>query len=200
VSHAEVLESELRNFQIELPAAQKVVLARYCDELVHWNQKINLTGLSGLDMVRRLVIEPVWIGRQLNPRGILADIGSGNGSPAVPLHVVCEFGKTHLVEVRAKKAAFLRHLTTTLKLTAVIVHRSMFEEIASELMPVDWISLQGVALKKQLIESIRKIAPTTTNIVWISSPDVAPPLNPERTLGVPFTGTKVFLFRVGAIV
>ena len=195
MSHNEVLESELRNFQIELPAAQKLALALYCDELVHWNRTINLTGLNGVDMVRRLVVEPVWIGLQLKPQGVLADIGSGNGSPAIPLHVVSKFRKAHLIEVRARRAAFLRHLTTTLTLTDIVVHRARFEEVASELEPVDWVSLQGVAFSGRLIDSIRKVASATTTIVWITSPNVRTPLKPIRALGVPFTGTKVFLFR-----
>src|SRR5439155_21772936 len=93
------------------------------------------------------------------------------------------------------RAAFLRHITTTLELTRVIVHRSRFEEIASELRPVDWITLQGVAFSEELLNSIRNIATATTTIVWISSPDARPPGHPFRTLQVPFTGNTVFLFR-----
>jgi 16S rRNA (guanine(527)-N(7))-methyltransferase RsmG len=196
VSFGEVLETELRNFEIELTVPQKQLLARYCDELIRWNKRINLTGLSGVELVRRLVIEPVWVGLQLKPQGILADIGSGNGSPAVPLHVVCQFRKAHLIEVRTKRAAFLRHLTTTLPLSDVTVHRAKFEGIVSELGQVDWITLQGVALSGGLLDSVKQIASATTNIVWISSLGVEVPMNPDRTLGIPHTGTQVFLFRV----
>ncbi len=194
MSHIEVLESELRNFQIDLPDAEKCILARYCDELVHWNKTINLTGLSGRDMVRRLVVEPVWIGLQLKPEGVLADIGSGNGSPAIPLNVVSKFRKAHLIEARARRAAFLRHLTTTLTLSDVLVHRARFEAIVPELEPVDWISLQGVLFDRQLVDCIKKVASATTNIVWISSQDVSTPLKPKRILGVPYTNTQVFVF------
>jgi 16S rRNA (guanine(527)-N(7))-methyltransferase RsmG len=192
----EVLESELRQFQIDLPQTQKQLLSRYCDELVHWNKKINLTGLSGADMVRRLVIEPVWVGLQLKAQGNLVDIGSGNGSPAVPLHVICKFQKAHLVEARSKRAAFLRHLTTTMPLSDVVVHRARFEDVLSDLNAIDWITLQGVALTSDLLGSVKKISSSTTHIVWISSEDVELPQNPVRTFTVPITGTKVFLFRL----
>lgn len=196
MSHIGVLESELRTFEIELASQQKLALASYCDELVHWNKKMNLTGLGGHDMVRRLVVEPLWIGHQLKPQGILADIGSGNGSPAIPLHVLCRFSETHMVEVRARRAAFLRHIATTLKLSGVIVHRSRFETIASELRPLDWITFQGVAFTEGLLNSIRNAATATTNVVWISSPDTRPPAKPVRTFQVPFTATRVLLFRL----
>jgi len=192
----EVLEAELRKFQIELPAAQKVLLARYCDELVRWNKKINLTGLSEAELVRRLVVEPVWIAQQLKPEGVLADIGSGNGSPAIPFHVVSKFRKAHMIEARAKRAAFLRHLVTTLPLREVVVHRARLEELVAELEPIDSVSLQGVALSKALIDAIEHVASSTTNIVWISSADVTLPLKPIRTLEVPHTGTQVFVFRL----
>ena len=196
MSNIEVLESELRKFQIDLPSPKKISLARYCDELTHWNKRINLTGLSGADMIRRLVVEPVWIGLQLRPEGNLADIGSGNGSPAIPLHVTCDFRKAHLIEARARRASFLRHLTTTLALSDVIIHRGRFEAIVSELKSIDWVTLQGVALSSQLIDFIKEIASATTTIVWISSPNVMAPLKPTRQLQVPLTGTEVFLFRL----
>ncbi len=196
MSYIEVLKSELRNFQIDLTSEQKLLLARYCDELVRWNEKINLTALSGPDLVRRLVVEPVWIGDQLKPEGILVDIGSGNGSPAIPLHVLCRFTTTHLVEVRLRKAAFLRHIASTLELTGVIVHRARFESIASDLRTANWITLQGLALSRELLKSIRDVATATTNVVWITSPDTRSPADPARTFQVPFTGTTVLLFRL----
>jgi len=195
VSHLEVLESELRIFHLDLPSDQKLALARYCDELVRWNAKMTLTGLTGVPMVRRLVIEPVWVGLQLKPAGVLADIGSGNGSPAIPLHLISPLDKTHLIEVRAKRAAFLRHLRTSLGLSKLIIHRGRFEDVASSLGIVDWITLQGVHFSAELLVSMRQVASPTTTIVWITSSAKAE-FEPSRTLQVPITGTQVLLFRL----
>jgi hypothetical protein len=46
------------------------------------------------------------------------------------------------------------------------------------------------------MDSIRKAALPTTTIVWITSSEVGVPLSPLRTLEVPFTGTRVYLFRL----
>src|SRR5262249_51468212 len=196
VSHLEFLESELHTFHIQLLPAQKLALARYCDELVRWNRRMNLTSLSGASLVRRLVAEPVWIGRELQLTGSLADIGSGNGSPAIPFHIISDFQACDLVEARIKRAAFLRHLVTTLKLPNVTVHRARFEDIAGSLKGFSWISLQAVALSEKLFDSIRRIAGPTTTIVWISSEGSEPDWTPTRTLRVPFTRTQVFLFNL----
>ena len=195
MTYREILESELRTFQVDLEAVQKSTLASYCDELSRWNKKINLTGLTGVALVRRLVVEPAWIGLQLKPQGILLDIGSGNGSPAIPLRVVSEFGECHLVEARTRRAAFLRHLVTRLKLPGVEIHHARFEDVAQSIGSPDWITLQAVALTQELMSSIEGISHTTTTVVWITSSMVEPVgLRSSGSLSVPITGTKVFLF------
>jgi 16S rRNA (guanine527-N7)-methyltransferase len=195
-TYREFVELELHNFQIELPQAQRFALAAYCDEVDRWNRRINLTGLTGADLVRRLVAEPVWIASQLPLAGSLTDIGSGNGSPAIPIQIVHPFETCRLIEARVKRAAFLRHLTARLNLCNVEVHRDRFEDIAPALGKTDWITLQAVALSDKLIDSIRLIAGPTTTVVWITSPGTHGSLNPRRTLTVPITGTEVSLYRL----
>ena len=196
MTHFEVLESELRKFEIDLPAPQKLALSQYCDELNRWNKKMNLTGLSGAEMVRRLVVEPVWIGLQLGLSGVLVDVGSGNGSPAIPLAVVSRFANAHLVEARTKRAAFLRHVSSLLKLPGLTVHRGRFEEIAPALEKADWVTLQAMALTDQIIDSMSLISCTTTTVVWITSGAPRTTLRSFRTFEVPLTNSKVFLFRL----
>ena len=197
MSYLRLIESELQAFSLQLLDAEKLALATYCDELSRWNEKINLTALSGGSLVRRLVVEPVWIARELQPGGTLVDIGSGNGSPAIPFRIICPFRRCDLIEVRAKRAAFLRHLAATLKLQNVVVHRARFEQVGAALgSPPDWISLQAVHLNETLVDAIRRICSLTTSIVWITSRGVRSGLPPVRTLTVPITGTQVLLFQL----
>jgi 16S rRNA (guanine(527)-N(7))-methyltransferase RsmG len=196
VSYLKLLEAELEVFEIQLTQHQKLALAKYCFELQKWNDKINLTALSGAGLVRRLIAEPIWIARQLGLSGSLVDVGSGNGSPGIPFHLVCSTLHCHLMEARVKRAAFLRHVVTTLKLKNVQVHRARFEESALSVKKVDWISLQAVDLTRKLVQSIRRIASPLTTIVWITSPAARSVLPPFRTLTVPITGTQVFLYRL----
>jgi len=179
-----------------LPRLKKDTLATYCDEIEHWNKKINLTGLAGAEMVRRLVVEPAWIGLQLKPKGVLADIGSGNGAPAIPLHVVCEFQACHLIEARTKRAAFLRHVVSTLRLPNARVHHARFSSVDSNLDKPGWITVQGVALTHQLLDAIRRFISSSTTVVWVTSSAVQPAAKPSRILRVPFTDTQVFLFQL----
>lgn len=197
MSYLDILESELHQFQIDLNLQQKETLAVYCDELTRWNRKMNLTGLAGSALVRRLVVEPVWVGLQLKSgQGILLDIGSGNGSPAIPLQVVCGFRKCQLVEARTRRAAFLRHLVSVLKLGEMEIHRARFSDVAEAIDPPDWVTLQAVALTKELLDSLRPVARATTTVVWISSATTKADLKPSDSFTVPITGTRVSLFRL----
>ena len=194
MSYLEILESELSRFEIELDSVQKGKLAIYCEELSRWNQKINLTSLAGQALVRRLVLEPVWVGTQLKLHGILLDIGSGNGSPAIPLDIVCGFRECHLVEARTKRAAFLRHLIATLSLVNTEVHKARFENLERSIESPDWITLQAVAFTKDILGSIRTISASTTNVVWITSSTFQTELQPSHILSVPVTDSKVLVF------
>jgi 16S rRNA (guanine(527)-N(7))-methyltransferase RsmG len=198
VNLQKLLEAELRLFQLEVPIGQQALLALYGGEVEKWNRRINLTGLQGLELIRRLIVEPVWIAHQLEIRGNLVDIGSGNGSPALPIHIVRSLERVHLVEARAKRAVFLRHVVSALKLPGVIVHRARFEEVTDELSGVDWITLQGVALTRKLLDSMdsmRRIASRSVTVGWITA-EVQPPVKPFQTIRVPITGTQVFLFHL----
>src|SRR5262245_48768918 len=196
MSHLEVLEGELRRFQLDLPRKQALTLAQYCDELSRWNLKINLTGLQGIELVRRLVVEPVWVARQLDPAGTLVDIGSGNGSPAIPLHVVGNLLATHLIEARQRRAAFLRHIVSFLELRGITVHHKPLKDMGSDVRKPDWVTLQGLALTDELLECIKTFSSTATKIVWITSAP-RPPIIPYNRLQIPFSQTEALIFQIG---
>jgi 16S rRNA (guanine527-N7)-methyltransferase len=78
-----------------------------------WNEKINLTALDltggGDATIDRLLIEPLVAVRQV-PREAkqLIDIGSGGGSPAIPMKLARPDVAFTLVEAKTRKSAFLR--------------------------------------------------------------------------------------------
>jgi 16S rRNA (guanine527-N7)-methyltransferase len=190
--YAELVRREVSGLGVALKDLEVTVLAGFCSELERWNRKMNLTALQGAEMVHRLVAGPVWIAKRLRLDGVLVDIGSGNGSPGIPVHVVSNLKATHLVEARAKRAAFLRHVVGTLKLDRIQVHKDRFEAAVSELPPADWVTLQAVAPSPQLFDSIDKIARSTTKVVWITG-EKEPFFQPIESFEVPGTGTRVFV-------
>src|SRR6185312_5103916 len=80
----------------------------------------------------RLFIEPLAAARVIDDSWTpWVDVGSGGGSPAIPLKLVRPALNLTLVESKARKAAFLREVVRELGLTGASVETSRFEELAS---------------------------------------------------------------------
>ena len=106
---------------LALDSRLKSSLLAYYDLLLHWNAKINLTALADPDaVIDRLLLEPVAAARLLPAGGMLMDLGSGGGSPAIPLACALEARSLVMVESKARKGAFLREASRQLGLTAVV--------------------------------------------------------------------------------
>lgn len=95
-------------------------LESYYRLLEAWNAKINLTALdlgNGADAtIDRLLIEPLVAARHLPEAGRVIDIGSGGGSPAIPLNLARPDLHLTLVEAKTRKCAFLREAARQLDL------------------------------------------------------------------------------------
>jgi 16S rRNA (guanine527-N7)-methyltransferase len=111
-------------------------LETYLRLLARWNARINVTGFS-LDRptaraVDRLLIEPMLITRALTyPIHVWFDLGSGGGSPAIPIQLYKPAALLVLVESKGRKAAFLREVSRELGLKQVEVEAARIESIAS---------------------------------------------------------------------
>jgi 16S rRNA (guanine527-N7)-methyltransferase len=168
-----VLEHELKKHGLFTPRAHEK-LSVYIRELERWNSRVNLTSLHGGELVRRLVIEPSRIGRQLQMSGTLVDIGSGNGSPGIPLYLTLGLARVHLVEARTRRAAFLRHVANLVDPKQIIVHKARLEDLEDGAGRVDWVSMQAVHPSAVLLAALRRWSDATTRVVWITSIDMPP--------------------------
>jgi 16S rRNA (guanine527-N7)-methyltransferase len=193
-----MLRSEFRALDLDIPAVSQQLLAAYAKEIEHWNKAVNLTSLAGSALVRRLIVDPVWVGQHLQMGGVVTDVGSGNGSPGIPLSITLKLTSTNLIEPRMKRAAFLRHVIANLGLTDVAVHRCRIEEMPEKTVYSDWIALQAIDPTPTLIENLRRIAGETTRVVWITSV-IVPPVANSRMLKIPGSTTKIWIFPLDQI-
>jgi 16S rRNA (guanine527-N7)-methyltransferase len=111
-------------------------LFSYYQLLARWNATINLTSLplDGWDdqAIDRLLIEPLQASRYV-PESAISwfDIGSGGGSPAIPLKILRPAAQLTMVESKSRKAAFLREAVRELHLPGAVVETERFEDLAS---------------------------------------------------------------------
>lgn len=140
-------------------------LAAYVELLQRWNARLNLTALDDSDHgLDRLVIEPLAAARHV-PRATvnLIDIGSGSGSPAIPLRIALAGARLVMVEVRQRKAAFLREAVRRLELADCTVEAGRFETLASRpdlQQAFDLLTLRGVRIGAGELQRLEKfVAP-----------------------------------------
>jgi len=193
VSFEQILTTELRRWELELPFVLQQQLACFANEMEHWNRAINLTALRGEALVRRLIVEPIWVGRELAMSGTLMDVGSGNGSPGIPLTVTRQFKNSFLVEPRAKRAAFLRHLVAKMSLRNVEVVKDRVENLAQGRVKADWITLQAIDPNRDMLESLHRSSSSTTQVVWITSRQ-SRPVPQARVLRPPDSSSRIWVF------
>lgn len=102
--------------------------------LAAWNGKVNLSGLDlddpSPDAIDRLLIEPMAAARHLEPTASrMMDVGSGGGSPAIPMVLAAPRLSLLMVESKTRKAVFLREALRALELQRADVATARFEEL-----------------------------------------------------------------------
>jgi 16S rRNA (guanine527-N7)-methyltransferase len=128
------LARRARRANVTASAALVQALETYFTLLARWNVKINLTALP-LDpptdeAFDRLLVEPLAAARHVgNEPLVWFDLGSGGGSPAVPLKLSRPVLQLTMVESKARKAAFLRECVRTLALDRTAVENQRFEDL-----------------------------------------------------------------------
>ena len=125
------LAKRARKAGVFLPDGLVGQLSQYYELLDRWNRKINLTALDNADeAIDRLVLEPIVAARQFpSSTANLMDIGSGGGSPAIPMKLCSPAMGLTMVEAKARKSAFLREAVRTLRLEKTVVETARYEEL-----------------------------------------------------------------------
>jgi 16S rRNA (guanine527-N7)-methyltransferase len=107
--------------------------AEFLTLLSAWNSRMNLTALDDRDdAVDRLILEPIAAAKLLQGARSILDIGSGGGSPAIPLKIQLPDAALCMVESKIRKGAFLREAVRKLKLENVRVESRRFEELLTD--------------------------------------------------------------------
>jgi 16S rRNA (guanine527-N7)-methyltransferase len=107
------------------------------DELLEWNERINLTAIRDSAGIRTkhfldsLTLLLAW-DRQTPPTSII-DVGTGAGFPGLVLKLIWPGSKVTLVESVHRKADFCRHITERLNLTGMQILDKRAEAVGQDL-------------------------------------------------------------------
>jgi 16S rRNA (guanine527-N7)-methyltransferase len=145
--------------RVALTTSEMSQLEAYFALLKRWSARMNLTALplDGLPnhTVDRLFIEPLAAARYVQKSPLdWIDIGSGGGSPAIPLKVLRKHARLTMVESKGRKAAFLREAVRTLELHGTDVQSVRFEEL-QRVGAADLITIRAVRADAELLARCR---------------------------------------------
>jgi 16S rRNA (guanine527-N7)-methyltransferase len=153
---------------IEVSVEELRRLTEYLNLLVKWNRVYNLTGIRETDeLIERHLVESLALAPLL--RGSRAvDVGTGAGLPGVPLAIVRPETHFVLVESRAKRVRFLRHVAGTLGLENVEVRHARVEHLRTE-APFDTVLARAVAPPPELIRMTRHLTAPGSVLVLLTA-------------------------------
>ena len=107
----------------------------YYQELIDWNQRVNLTRIVAREEVQvKHLLDSLSVAKALpeidQPSFKMLDVGTGAGFPGVPLKIIYPRVELTLLDSLRKKTDFLMHLVTALNLEGVDVVTERAETLA----------------------------------------------------------------------
>jgi 16S rRNA (guanine527-N7)-methyltransferase len=138
-------------------------LYAYFELLRKWNRKVSLTSLpveaAGDEAIDRLLIEPVLATKYLPKADASAlDIGTGGGSPAIPMKLASPGISLRMVEPKTRKAAFLREVVRALELDRTGIDAVRFEELLARPSlhdAMDVVTMRAVRVDRKTLTELQ---------------------------------------------
>jgi 16S rRNA (guanine527-N7)-methyltransferase len=157
-----------------------------------WNAKINLTALDLQrdpdNAVDRLIIEPLVAVRHLDPDASrIIDIGSGGGSPAIPMKLARPAASFTLVEAKIRKCAFLREAGRQLKID-LRVETARYEMLLSRPEfheAFDALTMRAVRVDPRVLLSLQALLKPGGEFLLFRGPSGGSPASTVTPLLVP---------------
>jgi 16S rRNA (guanine527-N7)-methyltransferase len=183
------LGRRVRRAGISLDTQLTSKLATYFELLAIWNGKINLTGFDLSDptseAIDKLFVEPLIAARYIRPTVTrMIDIGSGGGSPAIPMLLAHPRLQILLVEAKIRKSVFLKEALRGLGVASGEVATARFEELLSrpDLHEAhDLLTIRAVRIEPRVLMSLQAFVKPSGELFLFRSGStatapIAPPL------------------------
>ena len=131
----EPLRQAVSALGIELVDAQLDKFYTYYKEMVDWNQRVNLTGITEFqDVLTKHYLDSLSVSLslsdELKSNGSFIDVGTGAGFPGIPLCLAFPGMGGTLLDATGKKTIFLEYIVEILGLDRLSVVKDRAETLA----------------------------------------------------------------------
>lgn len=153
----DLLKAGIEEIGFRYSEKQADAFLTYLEELKKWNKAYNLSGLKiDRDIIIKHFLDSLLFAKALPPEALtLADIGSGAGFPGIPIKIMFPHLSVFLVEPTQKKANFLRHISSNLRLKNVEIMDKRIEDVKG--LTVDVVVTRALYSIRELIEKTKGI-------------------------------------------
>jgi 16S rRNA (guanine527-N7)-methyltransferase len=102
----------------------------FLDELLRWNQSVNLTSITNRKQaIEKHLLDSLLLLPHLDGVKSILDMGSGGGLPCIPLAIAAPFVSFVSVDSIGKKINFQKHIKRLLQIKNLTVLQSRVEEL-----------------------------------------------------------------------
>jgi len=118
--------------QLNLPLSENLIQKEldFLDELLRWNQRVNLTSIRNRDeAIEKHLLDSLLLLPHLDDAKKIMDMGSGGGLPGIPLAIADTTLKVISIDSVGKKINFQKHIKRLLQLDNLTVLQSRIEDL-----------------------------------------------------------------------
>jgi len=151
----EYIKSAFSKNNIEITDAQAEQFKIYCDFLLEYNEKVNLTAVTDEnEVIEKHFIDSAKGACLIKEKALCADIGTGAGFPGMPLAILRPDINVCLVDALNKRLVFLNELKEKLGITNVYTVHGRSEDLGKTDMrqKFDYVFSRAVARMSVLSE------------------------------------------------
>ncbi len=196
-----------RAFDLDLDRRHTELFAAHAEELLHWNNTINLTTLTDpFEVAVKHFVDSLAPAKKISPGAALLDIGSGGGFPGIPLKVVIPSLSVTLIDASRKKVNFLQHVIRTLKLEGIEALHIRAEDLAGDpayLKHFEIITSRALTDLQSFIRQARPLLAVNGQMIALKGKmdqteveSVRASILAVETYMLPFTNSKRSIFQI----
>ena len=193
-----ISEDFFNQYDLSISKQQLILLDKYADLLIEWNEKFNLTAITEREEIYlKHFLDCLLLADKLKQDSTLVDVGSGAGFPGLVIKIYRPDIKITLLEPNNKKVSFLKEVIMQLQLKDIQVYNLRAEDFCKDhYQQFDIATARAVAPLNILCELCLPLVKVEGNFLAMKGPKAIEELdqaaNAIKTLSAQYVNKDTF--------